>query len=234
MKKVFVYIGSRNDDSTLTVYLNKLLHRLKEIDSEIQVDLHTATSTNINHSTGCKNCFTKGFCNQDHLDEDSMSKIKTQLLDADFIILASPVYSHNVSSDMKAFVDRLSYWGHLFRLAGKPAMFFASGTNGLNYVLSYMEKVMNYMGVIGVGRVSLIPNPDLYDDIESNIEEIIAYTKGFKEAKSNDTIEAAFLSYRFLFKDYPRDHAEYLYWKNNGLFECDSFKEYLDKIKIPI
>ncbi|KAF0818856.1 hypothetical protein KIS4809_2147 [Bacillus sp. ZZV12-4809] len=234
MKKIFVYIGSRNDESTLTIYLKKLIERLKEVDSDIHIDLHTASSTNINHSTGCKNCFTKGYCNQDQLVEDNMDKIKNQLLNADFIILGSPVYSHNVSGDMKAFIDRLAYWGHLFRLAGKPGMFFASGTNGLNYVLSYMEKVMNYMGVVGVGRVSLIPDPALFDDIEDNIESIIAYTRGDKEVKSNDTIEAAFLSYRFLFNNYPKDHAEYLYWKNNGLFECENFVEYLDKIKISV
>lgn len=234
MKNIFVYIGSRNDESTLTIYLKRMLDKLLEIEPELQVNFHTATSTSFNQSTGCKNCFTKGYCKQDQLEEDNMGKIKTELLNADFIILASPVYSHNVSGDMKAFIDRLAYWGHLFRLAGKPAMFFASGTNGLNYVLNYMEKVMNYMGVVGVDRISLVPTPSIDEDIDINVEKIITYIKGFEEVQSNDTIEAAFLSYKYLFKSYPNDHAEYLYWQSNGLFECESFSEYLDNLKVSI
>ncbi|MRX74018.1 hypothetical protein GJU40_17970 [Bacillus lacus] len=49
---------------------------------------------------------------------------------------------------MKAVVERLSYWGHLFRLAGKPCIVMATAdTNGVNIVSDYLEKVANVMGL---------------------------------------------------------------------------------------
>jgi hypothetical protein len=52
-KKIFAYVGSRNPDSRLTLYVRNLLNELAK-KSDITYSLYTAYETNINHSTGCK------------------------------------------------------------------------------------------------------------------------------------------------------------------------------------
>ncbi|QFK72954.1 flavodoxin family protein [Pradoshia sp. D12] len=230
MKKVFVYIGSRNDNSILYTYLNRLIENISLQDESIKFTIYKAYETNIFHSTGCKSCFTKGKCPQDQLHNDRMEEIKRELLESDFVILASPVYSHNVSGDMKAFIDRLSYWGHLFRLAGKPGLVVASGGNGLNHVLDYLEKVSTYMGIITIGRVSAISGAEIKEeDIANNTHAILKHLKEEIVTESNDALEAAFLSFKWIYENYPEDHVEHIYWRENGFFECDSFQEVLDK-----
>lgn len=224
-------MGSRNDNSSLAAYLNKLMNKINTLDSNVEIDYYNASNTTIYHSTGCKNCFTKGYCNQDQLDDDQMGEIKDKMLKADFIIMASPVYSHNVSGDTKAFIDRLSYWGHLFRLAGKHGMVFASGGNGLNHVLDYQEKVLTYMGVIIKDRVSVISGQEITDtELTEIAESILAHARGEMKLESNDGLESAFLTFRWIYSAYEKDHVEYLYWEKNGLFECGSFQEVLDMV----
>lgn len=229
-KKIFVYIGSRNDESSLMKYVNKVIEKIKEKEPTFEVDFFKAADTDINQSTGCKTCFNKGFCPQDELDNDKMDIIKNKLLESDFIIWGSPVYSHNVSGDMKALIDRLTYWAHLFRLVGKPGMVFASGTNGLNHVLDYQEKILAYLGVITVDKVSVVSGlENLEINTKENAQNIIDYTLEKTSIKSNDLTEGAFLTFRYIFSEYAKDNVEYMYWKNNGLFDCSSFQELLDK-----
>ncbi|MEI4603322.1 flavodoxin family protein [Bacillus thuringiensis] len=229
-KKVFAYVGSRNPQSRLTLYVERMLTNLAQ-KNEVDYDLYTADKTNINHSTGCKNCFNAGFCELDKKIDDHMDIIKQKMLEADFIILASPVYSHNVSGDMKALVDRLSYWCHLMRLAGKPGIVVASAeSNGSIQVLSYLEKIACCLGISVIERIGVVQADSSSEErFVEYIDLISKYLTGEEIVKSNQSLEKFFKTMQWVYSKYPEDHVEHLFWKNNGLLECQDFQEVLDK-----
>lgn len=60
---------------------------------------------NINYCTGCFSCWksVKGGCTH----EDDAQEILLNLFKSDIILFASPLYSDNISANLKAFVDRM-------------------------------------------------------------------------------------------------------------------------------
>lgn len=61
--------------------------------------------------------------------KDKAFEIAAKMLEADVVILASPVYAHDVSGSMKNFIDRMAYNCYRQSLAGKTA--FAVTTSGV-------------------------------------------------------------------------------------------------------
>ena len=61
----------------------------------------------------CGGCWEKGVC----VIDDDMQKIYPKLVDADGIIVASPIYFMGVSAQLKAFVDRCqAFWARKYVL----------------------------------------------------------------------------------------------------------------------
>jgi multimeric flavodoxin WrbA len=76
--------------------------------------------------------------------------------DADGIVFASPVYIDNVSGQMKIFFDRLADAIHYQLLAGKYGCSVATThTSGGDEVTAYQNHVLNYLGVVAVGGLSV-------------------------------------------------------------------------------
>lgn len=233
MKKVFIYIGTRSDRRSKTFeYLSKVLRRTIDITGKenVKIDMHITSSSDIKGCRGCLNCFFKGNCPQDNSDD--MKMLKEKMLDADFIIFASPVYLHNVSGDMKIFIDRISYWSHLFRLRGKAGIAIATSTgNGLDHVTNYLSKVMTYLGINVVGTFGVTPyieDERLEQQVEKCSDILVEYING-KKVESNEALEMIFEANRqAMEKQANTNSAEYEYWKENKLLECKSFKEAIE------
>lgn len=56
----------------------------------------------INYCTGCGYCYHHNGCSQ----KDDMASIKEQLLAADVIVLATPIYFYTMAGQLKTFIDR--------------------------------------------------------------------------------------------------------------------------------
>ena len=163
------------------------------------------------------------------------------MVEADFIIFGSPVYVHHISSDMKVFIDRISCWLHLMRLAGKPGVVLSTASsNGCDFVLNYLYKIMTYLGIKVVGRFNaFVDFPKQLGDkefSENNISEyadvILDYISGNKEVETDEILEAVYRSSKnsILLKK-GSDSMEYIYWENSNMLECESFGEVIkDKL----
>jgi multimeric flavodoxin WrbA len=58
---------------------------------------------NINYCTGCGSCVTgKKLCPQ----KDDMTEILTKMIDAEVIVMATPVYFYTMCGQLKTFIDR--------------------------------------------------------------------------------------------------------------------------------
>jgi multimeric flavodoxin WrbA len=102
--------------------------------------------------TACDACSLNGIC----VNDDDVPSIIERMKDADGIVFASPVYIDNISGQMKIFFDRLADAIHYQLLAGKYGCSVASThTSGGNEVVVYQNHVLNYLGAIAVGSISV-------------------------------------------------------------------------------
>jgi multimeric flavodoxin WrbA len=102
--------------------------------------------------TACEGCSFNGIC----VYEDDVPVIVERMKEADGIVFASPVYIDNISGQMKIFIDRLADAIHYQMLAGKFGTSVATThTSGGDEVVAYQNRVLNYLGVIAVGSLSV-------------------------------------------------------------------------------
>lgn len=99
--KVLAINGSSRKDGNTAIILNTVLHELKQ--NGIETELIQLAGQTINP---CKACFSCGGKNNCSFTNDSFAEVFEKMVKADGIILGSPVYSADVSSNMKAFIDR--------------------------------------------------------------------------------------------------------------------------------
>lgn len=158
--------------STTELIAKELVKSIAELtQTRIVADEYTGYHTYIQECTGCTQCFIRGNCVMDVMDD--MREIRERMMLADCIIMGSPVYFHAVSGNMKKFMDRLSYWTHTMELTGKLGIVIAtSGGNGLNYVSGYLNKFMDYLGIVNVGIVEAATYCDSYMKENQVLESI--------------------------------------------------------------
>jgi multimeric flavodoxin WrbA len=102
--------------------------------------------------TACDACAINGIC----INDDDLAGLVTRLKEADAIIFGSPVYIDNVSGQMKVFFDRLADAIHYQQLAGKYGCSVATtAESGGDEVVAYENHVLNYLGAVAVGGMSI-------------------------------------------------------------------------------
>lgn len=240
MKNIFVYIGSQGGESSNTLrFTNLILDRVLELTGKnVNINMYHPQNSHIKRCLGCTSCFNTGKC---HLEgEDDLNKIKEKMLASDFIILGTPIYGANISGDMKIFFDRITYWMHLMRLAGKPAMALTTSTgNGVQFTLNYLNTAMSFLGLKTVEKFNAnIFSPRQLDDDDFMKEEIDKYSQiifeyltGKKEVKSDDSLELIFSSMKKNIKMYEScPNYEFEFWKDNELFNKSTFQHLIESI----
>ncbi|GKU26671.1 flavodoxin family protein [Clostridium folliculivorans] len=242
MKKIFAYIGSQNGSNSYTRKLVKLvLDQVVLLSAgEIQYNLLSSDEVKIDFCYGCGCCFSRGFCPHD--STDAMGLIKDEMLQSDLIILASPVYGHNVTGNMKVFLDRISYWMHIFRLAGKLGVTIStSDSNGNEFVNGYLNKFMQFCGlhVICNFKALKLNNPITLEDTFENLditslsELIYDHLIHDKPVAATNTQESLFQHLKNFILELEANNiqnAEYSYWKENRYLESDNYNDLLNKI----
>jgi multimeric flavodoxin WrbA len=169
--KIVVLMGSPRKGNTFRACEEFREHLQKICPAEFEYvwlkDAH------IEPCKGCFVCFPHGEDKCPHRDDD-VQVIEQKMLDADGVIFASPVYSGNVTGQMKTFIDRISYTGHRPRFFDKKAFFIVTtGIIGADDVLKYMKTTAWAWGFESVGTTGLItPNgvvPRYRAEINTNL-----------------------------------------------------------------
>jgi multimeric flavodoxin WrbA len=104
--KVVAFNGSARKDGNTAILVNTVFKELKK--ARIETELVQLAGKKIRGCTACSKCFT----NQDKrcaVKDDILNDCIEKMLDADGIILASPTYFADVSTEMKALIDRAGY-----------------------------------------------------------------------------------------------------------------------------
>lgn len=99
--KVIGINGSARKDGNTTIIIGKVFD---ELDKEgIETELIQLADYDIQPCRGCFACKGRGNC---VFDKDGFAEIFSRMVESDGIILGSPVYSADVSTMMKAFLER--------------------------------------------------------------------------------------------------------------------------------
>ncbi|MEM0487843.1 MAG: flavodoxin family protein [Thermoproteota archaeon] len=99
MKVLAVSCSPRENGNTVKL-LNTVLKGAKEEGAE--VELYSFAQKNIMPCDGCMSCFETGEC---HI-EDDFKALYDKLVEADGIVIGTPIYAHGMSAQAKIFIDR--------------------------------------------------------------------------------------------------------------------------------
>jgi multimeric flavodoxin WrbA len=171
--------------------------------------------------TACEACSLNGTC----VNDDDVPLLVDRMKGADGIVFASPVYIDNVSGQMKVFFDRIADAIHYQVMAGKYGCSVATThTSGGNEVVAYQNHVLNYLGVIAVGGLSVATGGDaeVVDAREADIRALGkklagAIRDGFSDPEQEDEITGN----REFFKDIVAENrdlrpGDYERWVKSG------------------
>ena len=155
MKILAIHGSPRTLRSTTRQLASFVLAGAEEAGAETEiVDL---ADLRIVPCTACDACTINGIC----VNDDDVPALVARMKEADAIVLGSPVYIDNVSGQMKVFFDRLADAIHYQQLAGKFGCSVATtAESGGSEVVAYENHVLNYLGAVAVGGMSVALGTD--------------------------------------------------------------------------
>lgn len=101
MKNVVIISSSPRAGGNSETLANEFARGARESGNNVEVI--RLRDYNIKYCIGCYACRSAGQCFQN----DGMNEIAQKLLEADVIVLATPVYFYSMSGQLKVFIDRL-------------------------------------------------------------------------------------------------------------------------------
>lgn len=100
---------------------------------------------------GCWNCTKQKPC---PLADDDLEAIKLAMIECDMLIFACPVYTNQITAQMKALFDRLFTWCHIFPLLGKYSLSACTtGNDGMKPVGDFLQMMLATYGTFSFGHI---------------------------------------------------------------------------------
>jgi multimeric flavodoxin WrbA len=118
-----------------------------------EYDVFDVCRMNIRGCLACEYCHTKG--SGQCVQKDDMQNIYHKLQEAEMLVLASPIYYHGFSGQMKCTIDRFYAAAYPDRLAKlkKAALFLSSGDPDMydGAMFSYRGDFLEYLKLEDMG-----------------------------------------------------------------------------------
>ncbi len=107
MKKVLAVNGSPRKNGNTFILLNHVIDSIKAEYSDVECEVLETAPLKLEGCNACRACFKT--LDMKCIIKDDLNMIVEKMVEADVIILGSPTYFADVSSDMKAIIDRAGY-----------------------------------------------------------------------------------------------------------------------------
>lgn len=235
IKNIFILNGSRRKRGN-TANFSKLITNSLSKD-EFEIEYGHPQDFIIKPCVGCHQCFVKANCST----SDDMSLLKEKILKADVFIIASPVYLHYMTADLKLMLEKIAYWAHMFRLQGKPVVVLSTcSSNGHETVIKPLSHLMKMMGgnVIAAVNAAQVPNQlDNKEWLQEICQEVAKRIQKYADLPAQSTpvldgifknSKVAILEQEKTSLDYGITAGEVEYWKESGMLEFETFTDYLE------
>jgi multimeric flavodoxin WrbA len=237
MMSVTAFVGSARRLGVTHRAARRFLDELESL-GDVRGELVFLSDHDIGLCRGCKACFIRGeeSCPL-HDDRDLLIEKMTR---SDGVVLASPVYSFQVSAHVKAFLDRLGFAFHRPRFHGKAYTSIAvEGRYGGRDVVRYLDFVGGALGfnVVKGSRVVCRKNPDtadepMMDEERRRMEEVLArHARRFHELLARPPFPEPTMLQLFGFRmartsiglELAPDRPDHVYYRDRGWFDSDYY-----------
>lgn len=151
MKIVVINSSPHADRESTSKYLSqKFSEGAKSVGHEIFT--FDAAREDTNPCQGCDHCGMDGDC----IFKDSIAtKLMPKMLEADLLVLVTPLYYYGMSTQLKTVVDR--FYSRTGRLHGKKSMILATAWNTADWTFTalkaHYETLVRYMEWQDVGQI---------------------------------------------------------------------------------
>ncbi len=237
MRSVIAFVGSARKHGVTYRATRQFLDDLQSF-GDVRSELVFLSEYDIGLCRGCKACFIRGeeSCPL-HDDRDLLiEKMKR----SDGVVLASPVYSFQVSAHMKAFLDRLGFAFHRPRFHGKAyTSIVVEGLYGGRDVVKYLDLVGGALGfnVVKGSRIVCRKNPDtahepMLGEERRRMDEALArQSRRFHEQLASRPFPEPTMFQLFAFRmartsmrlELAEDRPDHAYYRDHGWFDSDYY-----------
>lgn len=160
--KILAINGSPRKNASNTLRLvEAVMEGAKSAGAETEIiDI---TGKDVNFCIGCSTCYSTGEC----IHDDDGAEIFAKVMEADGLVLASPVYLDTVTAQLKRWLDRLADTVHCQTFTGKyGCSVVTAGGSMQNETVAYLNKMQNGFGILTVGGVGMAfaEGPDAFEN----------------------------------------------------------------------
>jgi len=147
--KIIAINSSHRTNGNTEKLIKRIEYYIKEMAARGNIDLEyeyiALADLDLHICRGCRICFDKG---EDKCPlKDDLLVLRDKLLEADGIILGSPVYVEDVNSIMKNWIDRMAFNCHRPAFFEKTAIIIStSGAGSSNHTLRTMKNALTTWG----------------------------------------------------------------------------------------
>jgi multimeric flavodoxin WrbA len=153
MKKVVILSGSPHVNGTTAALVEHLLYGAQAVGCKVE-RFNVATLK----IGGCKACM---FCRKPGatgacVQKDDMEKVGAAVVAADVVVFATPLYYSDMTSQLKATIDRFFSFGENMKKPKAVYLLLACGgpdPKAFNPVISVFESMCSYLGWTIKGKV---------------------------------------------------------------------------------
>lgn len=149
--KIVVLIGSPNKNGST----NLIAHEFEKgaIESGNRVVMIDVAHANVGACGGCVACGYNGPC----VKKDNMENIKAEILSADMLVFATPLYYYGMSAQLKTVVDRFcAFNGTLQRKHMKSALLAVAWNSDdwtFDALTSHSKTLVRYLNFVDQGMI---------------------------------------------------------------------------------
>lgn len=129
MKNILILSASPRKNGNSNTLCDKFMEGAKDAGNKVEkIFLKDKT---INYCTGCGFCNTNNYtkCSQN----DDMESILNKMIEADVIVMASPIYFYTINAQMKTLIDRCC--AKYTKIINKEFYFIATAADSNNRML---------------------------------------------------------------------------------------------------
>lgn len=169
MKIVLINSSPHSEEKSTSRFLaQKFVEGAKSAGHEIFI--FDAANEETHPCKGCDHCGMDGDC----IFNDAISqKLMPKMLEADLLVLVTPLYYYGMSAQLKIIVDR--FYARTTKLNGKKSIFMATAWNSADWTFealkNHYETLVRYMNwedcgqvwAIGCGYRSAVENSEFAD-----------------------------------------------------------------------
>ena len=151
MKIVVINSSPHSEAQSTSRYLSqRFVEGAKSAGHEVFI--FDAANEETNPCKGCDVCGMDGDC----IFKDAIAnKLMPKMLEADLLVLVTPLYYFGMSAQLKIIVDR--FYSRTTRLSGKKSMIMATAWNSADWTMealkNHYETLVRYMNWQDVGQV---------------------------------------------------------------------------------